>query len=84
MPEIPGWKSPARRLSLEVRMDRANRGAGLSLSSVAALAGQFGSRMSVGESWIPPDLVDMGGGGVGAGVSPIFALADIETVSDLK
>ena len=40
--------------------------------------------MSVGESWIPADLVDMGGGEVGAGMSPIFALADIETVSDLK
>ena len=84
MPEIPGWKSLARRLSLEVRMDRANRGAGLSLSSVAALAGRFGSRMSVGESWILADLVDMGGGEVGADMSLIFALADIETVSDLK
>ena len=65
-------------------MDRANRGAGLFLSSVAALAGRFGSRMSVGESWISADLVDMGKGEVGAGMAPIFALADIETVSDLK
>ena len=84
MPEIPGWKSLARRLSLEVRMDRANRGAGLFLSSVAAFAGRFGSRMNVGESWIPADLIDMGEGEVGAGMSPIFALADLETVSDLK
>ena len=84
MPEIPGWKSPARRLSLEVKMDRANRGAGLFLSSVAALAGRFGSRMNVGESWIPADLIDMGEREVGAGMSLIFALADLETVSDLK
>ena len=79
MPEIPGWKSPARRLSLEVKMDRANRGAGLFLSSVAALAGRFGSRMNVGESWIPADLADIGGGRVCAGY--VSFLAGIETTS---
>ena len=40
--------------------------------------------MNVGESWIPADLIDMGEREVGAGMSLIFALADIETVSDLK
>ena len=59
-------------------MDRANRGAGLFLSSVAALAGRFGSRMNVGESWIPADLVDIGGR-VGAGYDSF--LAGLETTS---
>ena len=78
MPEVLAWESSARRLSLDVNDCRDNRDARPFLSSVAAFASRFGSRMNVGESWIPADLADIGGR-VCAGY--VSFLAGIETTS---